>query len=101
MIMGSPRRPSGAPSSKTKRRSLDDAQPDAAVILAALADPLIVVDRSGNIRFVNPAAEQFLDAYLAAVALDRRDGLVEPLFPLRHDAVSGNHERLVALVDEP
>jgi nitrogen-specific signal transduction histidine kinase len=82
MIMGSPRRPSGAPSSRTKRRSLDDAQPDAAVILAALADPLIVIDRSGNIRFVNPAAEQFLGSSAAALCGSALADLVARHSPL-------------------
>ena len=67
MIMGSPQRPGGAPASKAKRRSLDYAQPEPAVILAALADPLIVIDRGGKIRFVNPAAEQFLGSSAAAL----------------------------------
>ena len=82
MIMGPPRRPSGAPSSKTKRRSLDNAQPDAAVILAALADPLIVIDRSGNIRFVNPAAEQFLGSSAAALCGSALADLVARHSPL-------------------
>ena len=33
---------------------------DAAAILGALPDPVIVIDRGERIRFVNPAAEQFL-----------------------------------------
>ena len=82
MIMGSPRRPSGAPSSRTKRRSLDDAKPDAAVILAALADPLIVIDRSGNIRFVNPATEQFLGSSAAALCGSALADLVARHSPL-------------------
>jgi two-component system, NtrC family, nitrogen regulation sensor histidine kinase GlnL len=82
MIMGSPRRPSGPPSSKAKRRSLDDAQPEAAVILAALADPLIVVDRSGNVRFVNPAAEQFLGSSAAALCGSALADLVARHSPL-------------------
>src|SRR6187455_1029431 len=43
------------------------AEPEPSVILAALADPVIVIDRSGHIRFVNPAAEQFLGAGAAAL----------------------------------
>jgi two-component system nitrogen regulation sensor histidine kinase GlnL len=82
MIMGLPRRPSGPPSSKVKRRSLDDAQPEAAVILAALADPLIVVDRSGNVRFVNPSAEQFLGSSAAALCGSALADLVAPHSPL-------------------
>jgi two-component system nitrogen regulation sensor histidine kinase GlnL len=44
-----------------------NAEPEPSVILAALADPVIVIDRSGHIRFVNPAAEQFLGAGAAAL----------------------------------
>jgi two-component system nitrogen regulation sensor histidine kinase GlnL len=43
------------------------AYPEPSAILAALADPVIVLDQSGRIRFVNPAAEQFLDASAAAL----------------------------------
>ena len=50
-----------------KRRLLGVSQPDAAVILAALALPVIVVDRAGGIRFVNPAAEQFFGSGAAAL----------------------------------
>ena len=41
---------------------------DPVAVLAALPDPVIAVDRSGLIRFVNPAAEQFFGA--GAPALD-------------------------------
>jgi two-component system nitrogen regulation sensor histidine kinase GlnL len=40
---------------------------DPAAVLAALADPVIVIDRDGNIAMVNPAAEQFFG--VGAVAL--------------------------------
>jgi two-component system, NtrC family, nitrogen regulation sensor histidine kinase GlnL len=33
---------------------------DPALLLAALPDPIIAIDRQGIVRFVNPAAEQFL-----------------------------------------
>jgi two-component system, NtrC family, nitrogen regulation sensor histidine kinase GlnL len=33
---------------------------DPALLLAALPDPIIALDRSGAVRFVNPAAEQFI-----------------------------------------
>lgn len=33
---------------------------DPAILLAALPDPIIALDRGGAVRFVNPAAEQFL-----------------------------------------
>jgi len=42
-------------------------QPKAARILAALPDPIIVVDRGATIRFVNPAAEQFFGSGAAAL----------------------------------
>jgi two-component system nitrogen regulation sensor histidine kinase GlnL len=77
-----PRRPAGAPSSRTKRRSLDYPQPEAAVILAALADPVIVTDRSGHIRFVNPAAEQFLGSSAAALCGSALADFVAPQSPL-------------------
>jgi two-component system nitrogen regulation sensor histidine kinase GlnL len=40
---------------------------EAAAVLAALRDPVIVLDQSGQIRFVNPAAEQFFGASAAAL----------------------------------
>ncbi len=48
-------------------RQIGDAQPEAAAVLAALADPVIVVDRSGGIRLVNTAAEQFFGLGAAAL----------------------------------
>ena len=44
-----------------------DPQPEAAAVLAALADPVIVVDRNGEIRLVNTAAEQFFGTSSAAL----------------------------------
>jgi two-component system, NtrC family, nitrogen regulation sensor histidine kinase GlnL len=82
MIMASLRRAGGAPSSKAKRQSVAYPQPDAAVILAALADPVIVVDRGGRIRFVNPAAEQFLGSSGAALGGSALADLVAPHSPL-------------------
>jgi two-component system, NtrC family, nitrogen regulation sensor histidine kinase GlnL len=40
---------------------------DAALLLAALPDPIIAIDRGGAVRFVNPAAEQFLGVSAAAL----------------------------------
>jgi len=82
MIMASPRRRGGATASTTKRRPVVDAQPEAAVILAALGDSVIVIDRSGNIRFVNPAAEQFLGAGAAALCGSALADFVAPHSPL-------------------
>ena len=45
------------------RRSATDALvnlPDPAALLAALPDPVLALDRAGVVRWVNPAAEQFL-----------------------------------------
>jgi two-component system nitrogen regulation sensor histidine kinase GlnL len=41
--------------------------PDSAALLAALPNPVIALDRDGRLRFVNPAAEQFLGASAAAL----------------------------------
>jgi two-component system, NtrC family, nitrogen regulation sensor histidine kinase GlnL len=38
----------------------DNTALDPALLLAALPDPIIAIDRGGAVRFVNPAAEQFL-----------------------------------------
>jgi PAS domain-containing protein len=35
---------------------------DAALLLAALPEPVVALDEAGRVRFVNPAAEQFFDA---------------------------------------
>jgi two-component system nitrogen regulation sensor histidine kinase GlnL len=66
-------------------RAVAGSQPEAAAILAALADPLIVIDRSGQIRLANPAAEQFFGASAAALrgsALADLVALHSPLFGL-------------------
>jgi two-component system, NtrC family, nitrogen regulation sensor histidine kinase GlnL len=81
------RRGLGLTSNKRRPRPIDDAEPDAAVILAALADAVIVINRHGHIRFVNPAAEQFLGSSAAAL----RGGEVADLF--------APHSPLLSLVD--
>lgn len=63
-------------------------QADAAAVLAALPDPVIVLDRGGKIRLVNPAAEQFLAAGAAALCGSALADLVAP------------HSPLLALVDQ-
>src|SRR6202035_5883606 len=45
----------------------DGAGFDPALLLAALPDPVIALDRDGAVRFVNPAAEQFLGVSAAAL----------------------------------
>jgi two-component system nitrogen regulation sensor histidine kinase GlnL len=80
MIIRTPFRHRG--SSNPKRRPLGVAQPDAAVILAALALPVIVIDRGGGIRFVNPAGEQFFGSGAAALWGSALADLVAPHSPL-------------------
>src|SRR5712692_10410094 len=82
MIKASLRRRGGAPGPSTKPRSHVDSQPEAEVILAALPDPVIVVERSGHIRFVNPAAEQFFSSGAAALCGSSLADLVAPHSPL-------------------
>jgi two-component system nitrogen regulation sensor histidine kinase GlnL len=73
-----------------RRRRRSEAAPDvppvrpveAAVILAALSDPVIVIDRGGHIQFVNPAAEQFLGSGAAAICGNALAGFVAPGSPL-------------------
>ena len=61
--------------------------PDAASVLAALPDPVIVLDRTGLIRSVNPAAEQFLGSSGAALL---GSPLAELVFP---------HSSILSLID--
>jgi two-component system nitrogen regulation sensor histidine kinase GlnL len=65
-----------------KRRPRGSAQPEAEVILAALAFPLVVVDRGGAIRFVNQAAEQFFGSGAAALCGCELADLLAPHGPL-------------------
>ena len=55
------RRRGGAP------RSAADAHVEPSAVLAALAEPVIVIDRDAAIRLVNPAAEQFFGSGAAAL----------------------------------
>jgi two-component system nitrogen regulation sensor histidine kinase GlnL len=58
---------------------------DPALLLAALPDPIIALDRGGAVRFVNPAAEQFLGVGAPALRGARlTDFIVQhsPLFGL-------------------
>jgi two-component system, NtrC family, nitrogen regulation sensor histidine kinase GlnL len=50
--------------------------------LGALPDPVIVIDHSGDIRFVNPAAEQLLGSSAAALRGSALADLVAPHSPL-------------------
>jgi two-component system, NtrC family, nitrogen regulation sensor histidine kinase GlnL len=56
--------------------------PDAAAILGALPDPVIVIDRGERICFVNPAAEQFLGSGAAALCGSALTDFVAPHSPL-------------------
>jgi two-component system, NtrC family, nitrogen regulation sensor histidine kinase GlnL len=81
------RRRGGALATRAKAHRQIHVQPDATMILASLADPVIVIDRSGQIRFVNPAAEQFLGSGAAALCGTALADLVAP------------HSALLALID--
>ena len=74
-MIKSPRRRSGGARPKL-------ALPEPAAVLAALADPVIVLDRDGEIRMVNPAAEQFFGTGAAALQGTALAGLVAPHSPL-------------------
>jgi two-component system nitrogen regulation sensor histidine kinase GlnL len=63
-------------------RAQPQAPPDANAVLAALADPVIVVDRNGDIRMVNPAAEQFFGTGATALRGTALADLVAPHSPL-------------------
>jgi two-component system nitrogen regulation sensor histidine kinase GlnL len=65
-----------------KRRPRGAAQPQASVILAALAFPLIVIDGDGTIRFVNQAAEQFFGSGAATLCGSKLADLLAPHSPL-------------------
>jgi len=82
MIRMPSRRRGGAPASRAKPRSQIMVQPGPAAILAALPDPVILVDRGGCIRFVNPAAEQFLGSGAAALRGSALADFLAPHSPL-------------------
>ena len=85
--MVSLRRRGGAAKPSTTTLSVADRALDAAVILGALPDPVIVIDRRERIVFVNPAAEQFLGSGAPAL---RGSALADFVAP---------HSPLLALVD--
>jgi two-component system nitrogen regulation sensor histidine kinase GlnL len=80
--MASPRRRGTAPArNPTLRPNVRDGF-DAAAILGALPDPVVVLDRNGGIHFVNPAAEQFFSSGAAALRGSALADLVAPHSPL-------------------
>jgi len=62
-----PRQQARVPASTATQSAVAGRGLDAVTILEALPDPVIVIDRSQRIRFVNPAAEQFLGSGAAAL----------------------------------
>ncbi|HVC53321.1 MAG TPA: ATP-binding protein [Stellaceae bacterium] len=56
--------------------------PDAAMLLGVLPNPVIALDRAGRLRFVNPAAEQFLGAGATALYGSTLSEFVHPHSPL-------------------
>jgi two-component system, NtrC family, nitrogen regulation sensor histidine kinase GlnL len=63
-------------------RPVAKSEPEAAAVLAALADPVIVIDRGGEIRLVNTAAEQFFGLGATALRGYALANLVAPHSPL-------------------
>jgi two-component system, NtrC family, nitrogen regulation sensor histidine kinase GlnL len=55
---------------------------DPALLLAALPDPIIAIDRQGVVRFVNPAAEQFLGVGAPALRGALLSDFIAPRSPL-------------------
>jgi two-component system, NtrC family, nitrogen regulation sensor histidine kinase GlnL len=78
MMIRSLRRRGGA----STARAASAGQPQAAAVLAALPNPVIVIDRDERIRWVNPAAEQFLGYSTAALRTTSLADLVAPHSPL-------------------
>jgi two-component system nitrogen regulation sensor histidine kinase GlnL len=82
-----PRRQGSAPVPSATPRSIADRGLDAAAILGALPDPVIVIDRGERIRFVNTAAEQFFGSGAAALSGSLLADFVAP------------HSSLLSLID--
>ena len=56
--------------------------PPAAAVLGALPDPVLVVDGNGQVRYANPAAEQFFETGTAVLLAGRLDDLIPADSPL-------------------
>jgi two-component system nitrogen regulation sensor histidine kinase GlnL len=82
-----PRRRAPEPAPDATSRPVTEQGLDAAAILEALPDPVIVIDRSERIRCVNPAAEQFLGCSAAALCGSPLTDFVAP------------HASLASLID--
>ena len=67
MLTSLRRRRAADPGATDGRATPAAALPDATALIAALPDPVIVLDRAGAVRFLNPAAEQLLGASAAAL----------------------------------
>jgi two-component system nitrogen regulation sensor histidine kinase GlnL len=55
---------------------------DPALVLAALPDPVLVVDGRGRVQYVNPAAQEFLDMSATALQGMALDDLLPPDSPV-------------------
>jgi two-component system, NtrC family, nitrogen regulation sensor histidine kinase GlnL len=82
-----PRSQGSAPAPRATPRSVAVPGLDAAAILGALPDPVIVIDRAERIRFVNTAAEQFFGSGAAALSGSLLGDFVAP------------HSSLLSLID--
>ncbi len=67
---------------RRRRSAASSASLDTAALLAALPDAVIVLDRRATVRFVNPAAEQFLGVSAAALLGNPLDDVIVPHSPL-------------------
>lgn len=84
MARAKPREPGPAPKLSPEPQRLP-ATPDAVAVLSALPNPLLVIDGTNAIAYVNPAAEQFFAAGAATLAGQPLDSLLpadSPLFAL-------------------
>ncbi len=67
---------------------------EAAAVLGALPEPVLVIDADGIVRYLNPAAEQFFQGSSAALAGRRLDALLpadSPVLGLIEQARRGGH----------
>jgi two-component system, NtrC family, nitrogen regulation sensor histidine kinase GlnL len=69
-------------STVARRRSAWSARIDATAVLAALPDPVLVVDADGALLFANAAAEQFFDASAATLLGASLKELLPPDSPI-------------------
>ncbi|MGO8914420.1 MAG: two-component system sensor histidine kinase NtrB [Stellaceae bacterium] len=78
----------------TKRGSAWSARVDATAVLAALPDPVLVVDATGTLIYVNAAAEQFFDTSAATLLGTKLSEMLpadSPVFALIDNVRASGH----------